>query len=195
MLSDSNQLIFKTQGPPTSSAICRQPNGAVTATRGGLCDDFDMRSRMQAVVLPSEPTEFRDEVRRIFQELDRSSGEELLTGECAPALDVFETDESVQIAVDLPGVPAAAIRVVAKGQTILIAGHKMPRRSRADSSFHLVERGYGRFARAVRLTSACDTSQARATVVNGELRVSIPRVAERRGRTIRIPISGEPPPA
>ena len=95
-----------------------------------VCDDFGVRSRIQAVVLPSEPTEFRDEVRRIFQELDRSSTEgELLTGECAPPLDVFETDEAVEIAMDLPGVAAAAVRVVARGQTILIAGHKTPRRT------------------------------------------------------------------
>jgi HSP20 family protein len=150
-----------------------------------------MRSRIQAVVLPSEPTEFRDEVRRIFQELGRSTGGEMLTGECAPALDVFETDESVDITMDLPGVTPDAVRVVARGQTILIAGHKTPRRTRPESSFHLVERGYGRFARAIRVSTPCDTSRASATLVNGELRVTIPRLAERRGRPIRIAIAGE----
>lgn len=154
-----------------------------------------MRSRIQAVVLPSEPTEFRDEVRRIFQELDRASGGETLTGECAPALDVFETDESVEITMDLPGVAADSVRIVARGQTILIAGHKAPRRTRPESSFHLVERGYGRFARAVRVSTACDTSRASATLVQGELRVAIPRIAERRGRSIRIDIAGETPSA
>lgn len=147
------------------------------------------------MVLPSEPTEFRDEVRRIFQELDRSSGGDMLTGECAPALDVFETDETVEITVDLPGVAHDAVRIVARGQTILIAGHKAPRRTRPESSFHLVERGYGRFARAVRLSTPCDTTRAAATLVNGELRVAIPRLVERRGRPIRIAIAGETPSA
>jgi HSP20 family protein len=154
-----------------------------------------MRSRIQAVVLPSEPTEFRDEVRRIFQELDQTSGGELLTGECAPALDVFETDESVEIAVDLPGVSPSAVRVVARGQTILIAGHKQPRRGRPESSFHLVERGYGRFARTVRVSSPCDTTRATATLVNGELKIAIPRLVERRGRSIRIAVGAETRPA
>ena len=70
-----------------------------------------MRSRIQAVVLPPEPTEFRDDARRIFQELDRIRGEETITGECVPPLDVFETDEAVEI--DLfrthVGSPGAAI--------------------------------------------------------------------------------------
>jgi len=154
-----------------------------------------MRSRIEAVILPAEPTEFRDDVRRIFRELDRSEGDEPLTGECAPALDVFETDDSVEIRVDLPGVSADSVRVVAKGPTVLIAGHKRPRRTRAESSFHLVERGYGRFARAVQVSAACDTSRARAALSNGELRISIPRLVERRGRVISIAIDADKPVA
>src|SRR3954471_18011243 len=150
-----------------------------------------MRSRIHAVVLPSEPAELRDEVRRIFQELDRSTGE-MLTGECAPALDVFETDETVEVTMDLPGVLPAAVRIAVKGHSLVIAGLKMPRRTRSESSFHLVERGYGRFARVVQLSASCDTSRAQAALLNGELRVSIPRIGERRGRTIRIEVSGEP---
>jgi HSP20 family protein len=161
--------------------------------RRSLCENRPMRSRIQAVVLPSEPTEFREEVRRIFRELDRDDTEGTLTGECAPALDVYETDETVEVTVDLPGVDASAVRVVAKGGTILIAGNKAPRRVRPESSFHLVERGYGRFARAIRLAVACDTSRARAALVDGELRVSIPKTADRRGRTIPITVStGQP---
>jgi HSP20 family protein len=147
-----------------------------------------MRSRIQAVVLPSEAGEFGDEVRRIFVELGRTSGE-VLTGECSPPLDVYETDDSVEIILDLPGVELNAVRIVAKGQTIIIAGEKAPRRGRGDSSFHLVERGYGRFARAVRLTAACDTAKARAKLSNGELRVTLPKIDEQRSRTIRIPIA------
>lgn len=173
---------------PREGGACRAEacRGAVRAKAGTIPG---MKSRIQAVVVPAEPTEFRDEVRRMFQELDRSTGDEGLTGECVPPVDVFETDETVEITMDLPGVGAEAIRIAAKGQTILIAGHKVPRRIRPESSFHLVERGYGRFARAVRLAGACDTSRASAMMSNGELRISIPRIADRRGRAIRIPIS------
>jgi HSP20 family protein len=149
-----------------------------------------MRSRIQAVVLPSEAGEFADDVRRIFSELGRTLGEQL-TGECSPAVDVYETDESVEITADMPGVETDAVRIVAKGQTILIAGLKIPRRSRGDSSFHLVERGYGRFARVVRLTVACDTSRGRASIIDGELRLSLPKIVERRNAAIRISITAQ----
>ena len=82
-----------------------------------------------------------------------------------------------------------ALRVVGKGDSILIAGDKAARRARGESSFHLVERGYGRFARVVRLTRACDTSKARATLIDGVLRVSVPKIAERRALSIPIAIA------
>jgi HSP20 family protein len=86
-------------------------------------------------------------------------------------------------------VDPAAVRIVCKGDSVLIAGEKAPRRARAESTFHLVERGYGRFARAVRLTRSCDTSKATATLQNGELHISLPKIADRRGKAVSIPIT------
>jgi len=144
---------------------------------------------MHAVVLRSEVGDFADEVRRVFLELGRTFGLESLAGECSPALDVFETDDSLDITVDLPGIDPSAVRVVAKAGAILIAGEKTVRRGTGDSSFHLVERGFGRFARSVRLSSACDAAGARAVLTNGELRIRVPKIVERRGQAIHIPVT------
>ena len=148
-----------------------------------------MRSRIHAVVLPSEVGDFADEVRRVFLELGRTFGAGSLAGECSPPIDVFETDDAVEMTVDLPGVDPAAVRILVKGDAVLIVGEKAARRGRGESSFHLVERGFGRFARVVRLGRACDASHARATLGDGELRISIPKIADRRGRAIAIPIT------
>jgi HSP20 family protein len=110
-------------------------------------------------------------------------------------VDVFETDDSVEIAMDLPGVDPSAVRVIAKGQALLIAGEKSPRRGRGESSFHLVERGFGRFARAIRLNASCDPAQARAVFQQGELRISLPKLRDRRNQPIAIAISTGRPDA
>jgi len=154
-----------------------------------LCDHRGMPPRIHAIAFPSEIGEFADEVRRVFLELSRASGGETLAGECSPPIDVFETDDAVEIAVDLPGVDPTAVRVMGKGDNILVAGEKAPRRARRESSFHLVERGYGRFARVIRLTRACDTARARASFAAGVLRVSVPKIADRRAVAITIAIS------
>jgi HSP20 family protein len=147
-----------------------------------------MPPRIHSLSVPSELGDFSDEVRRVYMELGRAFGSESLAGECSPALDVYETDDALEITVDLPGVNAAAIRVLAKGDGVLVAGEKSARRTRGESSFHLVERGYGRFARVVRLGRACDTANARATLVGGELRISIPKISDRRGRAVTIAV-------
>jgi len=148
-----------------------------------------MRSRIHAVSLPSEIGDFAEEIRRVFVELGRAYGPDSLAGECAPAIDVFETDEHFEITMDLPGVDESAVRVIVKGNAVLIAGEKAPRRGRGDSSFHLVERGYGRFARTIRLIGACDAGHARATLLQGELRLIIPKIADRRGQTIHVAVT------
>ena len=155
-------------------------------------DDAPMRPRIQALVMPSEAEEFEDEVRRLLGDLGETGGR-LLTAECSPPLDIYETDDTIEILVDLPGVDLAAIRILAKGSAVLIAGEKTPRRGRGDASFHLVERGYGRFARVARLSAPCNTAAAKALFKFGELRVSIPKIADRRGCSVPISIADEHP--
>jgi HSP20 family protein len=144
---------------------------------------------MHAVVIPAEAGEFGEDIRRIFLELGRSFALDSLTGECSPPLDVYENDEAVEISMDLPGVEPDAVRIVVKNNTVLIVGEKPSRRGRSDSSFHLVERGFGRFARSVRLTTAVNAAKARASLERGELRISLPKIVDTRGRRIEIPIT------
>ena len=160
-----------------------------TGGRPGAVPSSVMRSRIQTVAFPSEIGDFAEEIRRVFLEQGRVFGSDSLAWECSPTIDVYETDDTQEIAVDLPGIDPAGVRVLGKGDSILIAGEKSARRARGGSSFHLVERGYGRFARVVRLSRGCDTAKARATLVDGELRVSIPKIADRRDKTISIPVS------
>ena len=151
--------------------------------------------RIQPLLSPSDVGDFADEVQDLFLELGRTLGAQALAGECSPTIDVFETDQAVEITVDLPGVDAAALRVLIKGDAVLIVGEKGTRRGRVESTYHLVERGFGRFARTVRLGRACDGAHAGATLSDGELRISIPKIVERRGRRIQIAIRSSPYPA
>jgi HSP20 family protein len=152
-------------------------------------DDFEMRPRHHVIAVTSDLGDFQEEVRRIFAEFGRQFGAESLAGECSPTLDIYETDDTMEITVDLPGVDASAIRVLGKGDSVLVAGHKPSRRVRGESSFHLVERGYGRFARAVRVAQPCDLARGSAAMVDGELRISLPKLKDRRGNTIAIPVT------
>jgi HSP20 family protein len=139
------------------------------------------------------------DVHRLFDDLARRRPDRrhVVAGECMPVVDVFVTERSVEIVLDLPGVAADALRILIKNGVVLIVGEKeRPEPSkRAPASFHLVERDFGRFARAVRLQSAVDAAAARARLVNGELRLVLPRLQERRGQGILVPIETATPPS
>jgi HSP20 family protein len=148
-----------------------------------------VRYRVQAFAVPAEIDDFADDIRRVFQALGRSFSPESLAGECSPQIDIYETDDALEVVTDLPGVSPKSVHIIAKGDALLIAGEKTPRRTGGDPTFHLVERGYGRFARVVHLGRSCNPASARATFAHGELRISIPKIDERRGRRIPIAIT------
>jgi HSP20 family protein len=141
--------------------------------------------------MPADLGDLAEDVRRVFRELEHRPGGASVAGQCTPALDVFETDETVELLVDLPGTPIDAVRVLLKGSVVLIAGEKAPERegARGAGDFHLVERAFGRFARGIRVAAAFDGSRARATLSGGELRVVLPKMHDRRGRAQMIPLT------
>jgi HSP20 family protein len=142
--------------------------------------------------LARDTADLADDVRRLFEDLAirRPGRRHVVAGECMPLIDVYETEKSVEVVLDLPGVTADAIRVVIKSGVVLVVGEKeRPEPSkRSPASFHLLERDFGRFARAVRINAAVDASAARARMANGELHIFIPRLRERRGQIVTVPI-------
>jgi HSP20 family protein len=142
--------------------------------------------------IPSgEARELTDDVRELFEDLAANLPDDLraVSGECHPTLDVLETDEAVEVVVEVSGIPPDALRVVFRAGVLLIAGEKAPPRTTEEQTFHLVEREFGRFARAVRLNGAFNIPGARATVEDGELTVVLPKLIERRNQAHRIPIT------
>lgn len=135
------------------------------------------------------------DVRRLFEELARRPDRHgPVSGECSPVLDVLETEQALEILVDVPGMAPDSLRILIKNGIVLVVGEKeRAEPSRVPTSYHLVERDFGRFARAVRVHVSVNASEARARLSNGELRIVLPKIVERRGREIRVPIeTGQP---
>jgi len=146
-----------------------------------------------------DPADLAQDVQHLLEDLARRRPDRrhVVAGECMPVVDVFETDRTVEIVLDLPGVAADALRILIKSGVVLIVGEKERPvlTTNTPASFHLVERDFGRFARAVRIGGAIDADQARARLSHGELRVVLPRREERRGQGIVIPIDTNAPTA
>jgi HSP20 family protein len=136
--------------------------------------------------------EIDDDLRRLFEQL---TGKDVRphAAECRVPLDVVETSDGMEVLLDLVGVSPDAVQVVIARDTLLVSGVKQPSgcEHHGDATFHVAERVFGRFARAVRLAGAFDVARAKATLHAGELRVTVPRIEERRGREHRIPVRAD----
>jgi HSP20 family protein len=133
--------------------------------------------------------ELAEDAHRLLLDIDKDvPGTARTTADCRPPLDVIETTASVEVVVDIPGVPPASIRVAIRRSMLLVVGNKPAGPFERGAKYHLAERSYGRFARAVRLAGAFDTHRARAIVSGGQLRVVLPLIEDRRGRLIPIAV-------
>jgi HSP20 family protein len=144
-----------------------------------------------SLIPADEATEVADDIRSLFDELSRTLPREhrVFSGACHPPLDVLETDDAVEITVDVAGIPAEALRVLFRGGVVLIVGEKAPPAGSGELTYHLVEREFGRFARAVRVDGAVNAGEAKATFRDGELLIVLPKIADRRGSAHRIPVT------
>ena len=133
-----------------------------------------------------------DDLRRVLDLLDDGDKSPRSAGECAPPCDVVETAAGIEVVMDLPGVTRESLKIAVVRNTLVIAGQKLPTTcEHRNAAFHLAERTFGRFVRAVRLTGAFDAGAATARLTAGELRVTLTRIQDRRGGEIRIAVQAD----
>jgi len=139
----------------------------------------------------ADSPELAGDIQALFDDLAASLPHDLRarSGEYRPPVDVLDTDAAATVHIDVAGVPAEALRVLFRANVLLVVGEKAPLRGAPDHTYHLLEREFGRFARAVRLNGAFDVDQATATLRQGELMVVLPRTVERRGAAHPIPVT------
>jgi HSP20 family protein len=93
-------------------------------------------------------------------------------------VDCFHTDEphALTVVVELPGVDAQSVRVVAGERVLVIAGERK-RPQLPGRVYQQMEIEYGPFQRQVRLVEDVDPEQARARFEQGVLTIELPVTA------------------
>ncbi len=104
-------------------------------------------------------------------------------------LDVRESDASLEIEADLPGVEESDLDVqVADNMLTIRAEKKFEREENKDKQFRLVERAHGSFARSLSLPFEVDPDRVEATFRNGVLKLTLPKPPQSEARSRRIEI-------
>ena len=122
------------------------------------------------------------EIDRLFDDFTRGSmgmlGPQAQTN-LMPSIDVTETDKEIEITAELPGLERKDVEITLEDDVLTIRGEKKVETRQDDKSknFHVAERSYGVFFRAIQLPAGVDPSRIQATMSNGVLKITIPRPA------------------
>jgi HSP20 family protein len=104
----------------------------------------------------------------------------LLAGE------VEETDSEIVVRVETPGMEKKDCEIMIDGNMLYLRGEKRFERARGDSTYHVMERVYGIFERAIPLPQDVDSDKAEATYTNGVLTVRLPKSGSGKGRLVPV---------
>ncbi len=108
-----------------------------------------------------------------------------------PPSDVHETQDGVIIRMELPGVSRENVDVRVRGTRIEVSGEKPPDTAGEDASYLCLERSFGRFHRAFDVAGSVNLNRMTAVMKEGVLVLFLPKIPDRRGRELRIPILPE----
>ncbi len=108
-----------------------------------------------------------------------------------PPYDILETPEAVLVEVDLAGVSPDSLQIVVRGSQVTLTGERERSQQQGIVAYHLMERDRGPFIRRFRVEGAVNTHKGTASYEQGVLTLSFPRVVDRRGGAVTIPLKVE----
>jgi HSP20 family protein len=95
-----------------------------------------------------------------------------------PNTDVYTTDEGLVVKMELAGMRSENLQITVEGSRLMISGQRPDGCRAAKFNFLAMEINYGPFENVLDLPSGYDLSQAKASYLNGFLRIDVPVAVE-----------------
>ncbi len=132
-----------------------------------------------------------DRLNRMFEEMSGFNADNQITGSWTPAVDVYESENAIEIKADLPGMTEKDIDVSVENNTLTIKGERQFENEEKRENYHRVERQYGSFYRSFQLPNTVDVSKINANFKNGILELALPKREETKPKKISINVKSK----
>jgi HSP20 family protein len=103
-------------------------------------------------------------------------------------MSVSETDSSVEIETELPGVEEKDVEIALNNDVLTIKGEKRIESSLQHSDYCHQERTFGKFARSITLPFEPDPKSVKTLFSRGILKITLPKSAAIKQQTVKIPV-------
>lgn len=107
----------------------------------------------------------------------------------APRADIYETEESVVLQLDLPGVKPDEIDVQCEKGMLSIKGERPFSGDVPGRQYYRVENLYGSFERYFEIPRTLDTTKVEAKYQDGVLTLTFPKAEEAKPKKIEIRVA------
>jgi HSP20 family protein len=115
----------------------------------------------------------------------------LWTKAFVPAVDVAVSESDLVITMDLPGFTSEDVALEVVDDTLIVRSERNSAAAPEGTVFTHTERGFGQFARTVRLPAGVDPDAVTASLENGVLSLIVPKPERLRPKEIQIGTGGE----
>ncbi len=102
-----------------------------------------------------------------------------------PAVNVWETPESIHVELEVPGLKSDQLDISVVGDQLSIKVER-PEPTEENATYHRRERAVGSFLRVVQLPAEVDADRVGAELHQGVLTIQLPKAATAKPRKIQV---------
>ena len=103
-----------------------------------------------------------------------------------PKVDVIDRDEEVVVRAEVPSVKKEDIEISISGNMVTIKGETKKEEKEEKGDYYRAEISRGAFSRMVTLPADVDESKAKASLKDGVLELTLPKLEKAKRRTIKV---------
>lgn len=101
-------------------------------------------------------------------------------------MEVTETDKSIEISTELPGLDEKDVEISIANDILTIRGEKKAEKEEKTKTYRLVERSYGSFERSLALPPGINADAIKASMSKGVLKIALPKPATPQAQKVKI---------
>lgn len=133
-----------------------------------------------------EVATLQNDMGRLMSAFLGQANGETTTRPWVPAVDMWETDDELVYAFDLPGLPEDEISVEYDDGSLTVSGERERTHEVADDHFYRYERRFGSFERSIGLPQGVKEDEIKADYNGGVLEIRVPKPEQAKPRRIEI---------
>ena len=134
-----------------------------------------------------EAAAMHTELSRLMNGLLEGDGRQ--TQAWVPTLDVWETQDAVHYAFDLPGLSQDSIHVEVEDGALTVSATREREQQQDNGTFHRYERRFGTFSRSIGLPQGVSEDDIKASYTNGVLEIAVRKPEQVKPKRIAIGVA------